>query len=56
MTGKFLKVKCPDCGSEQVLFDRPATLVPCAVCNTTLAKPGAGKAAEMRAQLVEELK
>ncbi|HKZ48672.1 MAG TPA: 30S ribosomal protein S27e [Thermoplasmata archaeon] len=41
----FLKVKCPDCGNEQAVFDRAASVVTCLVCGTTLAKPTGGRAA-----------
>jgi small subunit ribosomal protein S27e len=40
---KFLKVKCDDCGSEQVVFGNPAMEVKCLVCGKTLVEPGASK-------------
>jgi len=40
--GKFLKVKCEDCGGEQIVFDRAATTVVCLVCGATLARPTGG--------------
>ena len=43
-TSKFLRVKCEDCGNEQIVFDRPSTVVLCQVCGATLAKPTGGKA------------
>ena len=43
--GEFLKIKCPDCGNEQGIFDRASTQVNCLVCGATLAKPQGGKAA-----------
>ncbi len=42
---QFLRVKCEDCGNEQIGFDRAASVVLCQVCGTTLAKPTGGKAA-----------
>jgi small subunit ribosomal protein S27e len=42
---KFLRVKCNDCGSEQVVFGNAASEVRCLVCGKALAKPGGGKAA-----------
>ncbi len=39
---KFLKVKCGDCGNEQVVFSKPATRVACLVCGTTLVEPDGG--------------
>lgn len=43
MTGKFLQIKCADCGNLQVAFDRPATTIACLVCGATLAKSTSGK-------------
>ncbi len=39
----FLKVKCPDCENEQVVFDHPAVIVKCLVCGRTLIEPTGGK-------------
>ena len=44
MAGNFYTVRCPDCENEQVVFGKAATAVACAVCGTTLARPGGGKA------------
>ncbi len=41
---KFLKVKCPDCGTEQVVFSNMAHKTYCLVCGKLLAKPTGGKA------------
>ena len=40
---KFLKVRCNDCGNEQVIFGAPATIVKCIVCEKVLAIPQGGK-------------
>jgi small subunit ribosomal protein S27e len=40
---QFVKVKCADCGNEQVAFNRPATNVLCLVCGATLATPTGGE-------------
>lgn len=40
---RFLKVKCLDCGNEQVIFGSPAMNIVCAVCGKTLAKSKGGK-------------
>ena len=40
----FIKVKCPDCSNEQVMFWRSNTIVNCQVCGGTLAEPTGGKA------------
>lgn len=41
---RFLKVKCPDCGNEQVVFGSASSKVKCLVCGKTLAEPTGGKA------------
>lgn len=40
----FLKVKCPDCQSEQITFDRATIKVHCQVCGATLLEPNGGLA------------
>lgn len=51
---KFLRVRCRDCGNEQVTFDRVATIVGCLVCGSTIAEPTGGKA-DIKAEVVEVL-
>lgn len=51
---RFLRAKCRDCGNEQVLFDRAASVVSCQVCGATLVEPTGGKA-EIKAEIVEVL-
>jgi small subunit ribosomal protein S27e len=41
---KFIKVRCPDCGNEQVIFSHVAMVVRCLVCGRVLAQPTGGKA------------
>ncbi len=50
-TGKFVKVKCKDCGNEQIIFIRASTPVNCVVCGSSVAKPTGGKA-ELRGEVV----
>jgi len=45
MPGAYLRVKCGDCENEQIVFEKAASQVSCAVCGTTLATPTGGKAA-----------
>ena len=47
----FVKVRCPDCSNEQVLFWRTNTVVNCQVCGGTLAEPTGGKA-NLKGELV----
>ncbi len=49
---EFLKIKCPDCENEQVIFSHPSTVVKCLVCGRTLAKPSGGKGI-IRAEILE---
>ncbi len=53
-SSKFLKVKCGDCGGEQIIFNRPAMVVGCQVCGATLAKPTGGRGVVV-AEIVGEL-
>ncbi|MDH5807319.1 MAG: 30S ribosomal protein S27e [Candidatus Methanomethylicaceae archaeon] len=41
---KFLKVKCLDCGNEQIIFSHASTIVRCNICNKELAIATGGKA------------
>lgn len=40
---KFVKVRCPKCKNEQVIFGKSSTEVKCLVCDKVLAKPTGGK-------------
>ncbi len=51
---RFLVVKCPKCGNEQIVFDHAATVVRCLTCGTTLAEPRGGKA-KILGKVVETL-
>lgn len=42
---KFVRVKCPDCGNEQVVFDHVSNIVKCSVCSAVLAEPTGGRSA-----------
>lgn len=50
----FIRVKCPKCGNEQVVFDRPSLAPHCSVCNEVLADPTGGKA-KLKSELVQVL-
>jgi len=54
MSGKFVRVKCPDCGNEQIIFDRAATVIKCAVCGSVIAEPRGGKAL-IKGKITEEI-
>jgi small subunit ribosomal protein S27e len=48
---RFLRVKCPDCGNEQIVFGNISVTVRCNVCGTSLADPRGGKA-RVRGEIV----
>jgi small subunit ribosomal protein S27e len=50
---RFVKVKCPDCENEQMVFEKASTLVKCVVCGRDLATPTGGKAS-LKAEIVTE--
>jgi len=49
---KFLKIKCPRCGSSQMTYGKASTWVKCKSCNKLLIKPKGGKA-QVKAQVKE---
>jgi len=40
----FLRVRCPDCGNEQIIFSEAKRVVTCNVCGAVIAEPTGGKA------------
>jgi small subunit ribosomal protein S27e len=42
--GRFVEIRCEDCGNTQVIFSKPSTVIRCLVCNTELATPTGGVA------------
>ncbi|MEM4641448.1 MAG: 30S ribosomal protein S27e [Candidatus Pacearchaeota archaeon] len=52
---KFVRVRCPKCDNEQVIFGKATTIVRCLKCKTQLTKPTGGKA-KIRAKVLEVLK
>ena len=52
MAGSFLRVECPDCENEQVVFEKSSSEVACAVCGHTLARPKGG-IAELEGEVLE---
>lgn len=41
---KFFRVRCPDCGNEQILYSHASMVVRCLVCGRVLAQPTGGRA------------
>lgn len=40
---RFVKVRCPKCKNEQIIFGKASTGVKCLVCEEPLAEPTGGK-------------
>ena len=53
-TSKFVKVRCPKCKNEQIIFGKVSTAVNCLVCGKPLAEPTGGKT-RLRARVLEVL-
>jgi small subunit ribosomal protein S27e len=49
---KFLKVRCPKCKNEQIVFGNATSKVDCLVCNEELAQSAGGKA-EVKGRVLE---
>ena len=56
MKGKnrFIKVRCPSCKNEQIIFEGATTKVKCLVCDAILTEPKGGKA-DIKARILEFL-
>ncbi len=53
-TSKFIKVRCPKCKNEQIIFEKASEKIECLVCQNVLAEPTGGKA-KILAQVLETL-
>ena len=51
---KFIKVRCPKCKNEQVVFGKPASIIKCLVCDKVLIDPTGGKGS-VKARILEVL-
>ena len=51
---RFLKVKCPDCGNEQIVFSHATIRVRCLACGKQLTEPRGGRA-KILGEVVKEL-
>jgi len=52
---RFIKVRCPKCKNEQVIFEKASSKVHCLICNQVLAESGGGKA-KITANVLEVLR
>ncbi len=53
-TSKFIKIRCPKCKNEQIMFGKTSTQVECLVCSKPLAEPTGGKS-KVKARILEVL-
>ncbi len=53
-SSKFVKVRCPKCKNEQIIFGKVSTVVACLVCGKPLADPTGGKS-KLKARVLEVL-
>ncbi|MFO8016127.1 MAG: 30S ribosomal protein S27e [Candidatus Woesearchaeota archaeon] len=53
-TSKFIKVRCPKCKNEQIVFGKASSEMKCLVCGKMLAKPTGGKSA-VKSRILEVL-
>ena len=51
---KFIKIRCPKCKNEQIMFGKASTEINCLVCGKTLAEPTGGKS-KVKARVLEIL-
>lgn len=52
MVNDFIKIKCADCGNEQITFKKASTHVTCHVCGATLVNPKGG-CGEVKGEVLE---
>jgi len=53
-TSKFIKVRCPKCKNEQIIFGKSAINIKCLVCGKILAEPSGGKS-RIKSRILEVL-
>jgi len=51
---KFIKLRCPKCKNEQIVFGKSASTIKCLVCGKVLAEPTGGKT-KVKARVLEVL-
>jgi len=51
---KFIRIRCPKCKNEQVVFGKASTKVDCLVCGRALAEATGGKS-KIKARVLEVL-
>jgi len=53
-TSKFIRIRCPKCKNEQIMFGKASSEVICLVCGKILADPTGGKS-KVKARILEVL-
>ncbi len=53
-SSKFIKVRCPKCKNEQIIFGKSATEIKCLVCDKAIGEPTGGKT-KIKARILEVL-
>ncbi len=51
---KFIKVRCPKCKNEQIIFGKSSSEIKCLVCGKVLAEPTSGKS-RIKSRILEVL-
>jgi len=51
---KFVKIRCPKCKNEQIIFGKAATKIKCLVCGKIIAESTGGKT-KIKARILEVL-
>ena len=51
---KFIKLRCPKCKNEQIIFGKSSSIVKCLVCEKVISEPSGGKA-RVKARVLEVL-
>lgn len=51
---KFVKVRCPKCKNEQIIFGKASTEIKCLVCSKSIADPTGGKT-RVKSRILEVL-
>jgi small subunit ribosomal protein S27e len=51
---KFIKIRCPKCKNEQIMFGKASSVIKCLVCGKILGEPKGGKS-RVKARILEVL-
>lgn len=51
---KFIKLRCPKCKNEQIMFGKASSDITCLVCSKVLAEPTGGRS-RVKARVLEVL-